>query len=557
MFLGQTIESVLSNARGDTEIIVALDGQWPVVPLAPHPQVTVLYWPESIGQRAATNRAARVSEAKYVMKLDAHCAVGPGFDVIMMADMQDDWTMVPRMYNLHAFDWVCQDCGERRYQGKSGPCTECGGETEREIIWRPKPSPDTTAMTFDRRLKFQYWSSYKSRQGDGNLVETMSLLGACWMLTRDKYFELNICDEGHGGWGQQGTEVACKTWLSGGRLVCNKSTWFSHMFRTQGGDFGFPYPMSGKETGAARTYSQRLWRADNPSEMPKWDGAIYPLQWLIDKFSPVPEWDEPAPAVPMEEFGEGLTISMAPEEAPSCEEAGLTKGILYYTDNRLDAKIMRTCQEHLKAIGLPVISVSLAPLDEFGYNIVIDAKRGNLTMFRQILAGLEAMDTDIVFFAEHDVVYHPSHFEFTPDAPDVFFYNQNVWKVHAKTGQALFHYSNHTSQLCAYRTLLLEHYRKRVAMVEEHGFSRKMGYEPGTHGRAERVDDYGHKTWMSDVPNLDIRHRRNLTKSRWSRDLFRNQKYTEGWTLADEVPGWGQTKGRMEELLWDAQAKSN
>jgi len=547
MFLNQTINSVLDNAEADTEVIVVLDGQWPVEPVPDHPKVTLVYCSESIGQRAATNMAARLSRAKHVMKLDAHCSVGPGFDRIMLEDMQDDWTMVPRMFNLHAFDWVCRECGQRRYQGPSGPCKKCGGDTERDILWHAKSNPDTTAMRFDSNLKFAYWRDYKKRQ-KGDLVETMSILGACWLLTRDRYFELDICDEGHGGWGQQGTEVACKTWLSGGRLICNKKTWFAHMFRTQGGDFGFPYPISGKQTQAARRYSWDLWNLENPSEMPKWDKAIHPLQWLIDKFAPVPEWEDARGPAEEEQ------IAVPSDESGYCEGTGspseeqVRKGIVYYTDNRLDPVIMEAVQKQLMKAGLPIVSVSLKPID-FGENIVIDAKRGNLTMFRQILAGLERIDVEVVFFAEHDIMYHESHFDFTPERNDVFYYNQNLWKVDAETGKALFHYSNHTSQLCASRKLLLEHYRKRVAMVERDGFSRRMGYEPGTHRREERVDDYGHETWMSDAPNLDLRHKHNLTKTRWSKDQFRNQRYTKGWTIADSVPGWGQTRGRMKEIL--------
>ena len=86
-------------------------------------------------------------------------------------------------------------------------------------------------------------------------------------------------------------------------------------------------------------------------------------------------------------------------------------------------------------------------------------------------------------------------------------------------------------------------------MVEADGFTRRMGFEPGTHGRAERVDDYKCDTWMSDRPNLDIRHGQNLTQTRWSKEQFRNQRYTKGWAIAGEVPGWGQTEGHMTELL--------
>lgn len=523
-FLARTIEDILEHVEGDTEIIAVLDGAWADPPIRDHPAVTLVYHPVSVGQRAATNEAARLARGQYVMKCDAHCSFDQGFDVKMLADMQPGWTMVPAMRNLHAFDWVCEHCTHRKYQGPTpGACEKCGSKMKRDILWKAKTNPHTTAMRFDRNLKFQYWRAYKKRQS-GDLVDTMSILGACWMLTKDKYFELNVCDEGHGSWGQQGTEVACKTWLSGGRVVCTKKTWFAHLFRTQGGDFGFPYPLSGKDTGQARKYSQELWNMDKPNELPKWDKAVHSLSWLIDKFAPVPDWE---------------VIKAEPKP---------TKEVVYYTDNRLDPRIMEAVQHQLERSKLSIISVSLKPL-YFGDNFVLDAERGALTMFRQILAGLEASTADIIFFAEHDVLYHASHFEFTPERHDVFYYNQNSWRVDSVSGQALFHYASSTSGLCAYRELLLEHYRKRVALVEQDGYTNRMGYEPGTHGRAERVDDYKAETWMSSQPNLDIRHRHNLTKTRWSKDQFRNKKYTRGWTEADAVPGWGQTGGRMEEIF--------
>lgn len=529
MFLARTVEDILEHIEGDTEVIVVLDGAWADPPVQDHPRVTLVYHPESVGQRAATNEAARLSSAKYVMKVDAHCSFDQGFDVKMMADMQDHWTMVPKMYNLHAFDWVC-DCGNKRYQGPTKPCEQCGGEMHREMIWHAKRNPETTAMRFDRELKFQYWGGYKKRQA-GDLVDTMSLLGACWMLTREKYWELNICDEGHGSWGAQGTEVACKTWLSGGRLVCTKRTWFSHLFRTQGKDFGFPYKLKGSDVRKARQYSKKLW-IDG-----EWEGAKHPLSWLIEKFAPVPDWDEP--------------MNETTNEPASIAATGpVSKGLVYYTDNRLDEQIMFACQTQLEASrnGYDLTSVSLRPM-LFGQNITVDAKRGRLTMFKQILAGLEASSADVIFLTEHDVLYHPSHFEFTPPRKDVFYYNQNRWMVDAETGRALHHLANSTSGLCAYRELLLEHYRKRVEIVERDGFSYRMGFEPGTHNRAERVDDYKAKTWMSEHPNIDLRHKHNLTPSRWSKSEFRNQRYTKGWTEADAVPGWGVTKGRMDEFL--------
>lgn len=501
MFLARTVQDLLENIEGNTEIIVVLDGAWSNPGMPQHERLTVVYFPQSIGQRAATNQAARLSKAKYLIKVDAHCAFDKGFDVKLMADMEDDITMVPVMRNLHVFDWVCKN-GHRRYQGPSGPCTECGEETTRDIVWIPKDSPRSTSYCFDKTLHFQYFGEYKPKQ-IGDLVETMSLQGSFFMLTREKYWELDICDEGHGSWGQQGVEVACKTWLSGGRVICNKKTWYAHLFRTQGSDFGFPYPNPGVEK--ARAYSRDLWLNN------KWPKAIRPLSWLIEKFNP-PYWDT-------------------------------SVGILYYTDNTLNEKIMKQCQDQIRlgAKGNRIVSVSLKKID-FGDNITLPLERGYLTMFKQILAGLEQLDTDIVFFCEHDVLYHPSHFDFRPPRKDVYYYNMNCWQLRASDGHAVYYDCKRLSGLCADRLFLIQHYKERIRRVEAEGFTRKMGFEPGTHNRAERVDDFKAEGWRSEYPNIDIRHDGNLTSSRWDPSQFKDQRNCQNWQESDGViPGWGLT----------------
>jgi hypothetical protein len=173
-------------------------------------------------------------------------------------------------------------------------------------------------------------------------------------------------------------------------------------------------------------------------------------------------------------------------------------------------------------------------------------------MTKQILAGLEAMNTDIVFFCEHDLIYSPTHFDFIVNLDDVYWYNENVWKVRSSDGQALFFHTKQTSGLVAYRRLLVGHYRKRVERIEKEGFSRSMGFEPGCHHLPNGVDNNLAREWMSPQPNVDIRHADNLTWSRFKPEQYRSQRSIRGWTLADEVPGWGRTKDRFWDWLKEA-----
>lgn len=513
IFLAKTIQDILANARGSVEVIAVLDGAWADPPIADDPRVTLIYHPVSVGQRAATNEAARMATGKYLMKCDAHCAFAPGFDVEMLALMAPDITMVPVMRNLHAFDWVCEE-GHRRYQGPSGPCEKCGKPTMMDVVWIAKNSPQSTAYRFDRNMHFQYWNDWGKRQ-QGDLTETMSLQGSCFLLTREKYFELDICSEEFNSWGQQGVEVACKTWLSGGRVMVNRRTWYAHMFRTQGGDFSFPYPNPETKIQENRELSRELFERDG------WPGARRSFTWMIEHFNP-PEW----------------------KIQPAAKEK---KGIVYYTDNRLERGIAQACRQQLKKAGLPIVSVSLEPLD-FGQNICLPLKRGYLTMFRQILAGLEASKAEVIFFAEHDVLYAPGFFDFVPPDPGRVYYNTNVWHVRASDGHALYYTAKRLSQLCAYRDVLIEHYRKRVERVEREGFSMRMGFEPGTHNRPERVDDLKSDAWAALLPNLDIKHALNLTPARWSRDQFRDQRNCRDWKEAESVAPWYKA-GEFDRLL--------
>lgn len=278
-FLCRTVEDILANIEANTEVIVVLDGEWANPPLEQHDRLNVIYLSESIGQRAATNLACKVASGKYVMKVDAHCAFDKGFDRKLIEDMQDDWTVAPQMRNLHAFDWVCLD-GHRRYQGPSGPCKKCGKKTTKKMVWIPRAGTRTHSYSFDSQPHFQYFSEYKKRQ-KGDLVESMSLQGSCFMMTRAKYWELNICDEAFGSWGSQGIEVACKTWLSGGKVIINKKTWYAHMFRTQGGDFGFPYRITGSDQEKAKAHAREVFFNQT------FKGQIYPLRWLVEKFWPI------------------------------------------------------------------------------------------------------------------------------------------------------------------------------------------------------------------------------------------------------------------------------
>ena len=297
MFLARTVEDILKNIEANTEIIIVLDGAWADPGVPQNDRVNIIYVPEAIGQRAATNLACKASKAKYVMKLDAHCSFDKGFDRKMIEGFKkigDNVTMVPIMRNLWAYDWKCYKCGWKKYQGPTPEkCPDCGRihRIHRKMLWIGKERPQSVSYCFDASPHFQYFNEYKKRQEYKEAIktgftETMSLQGSCFMCTRDKYWELKLCDEEFGSWGNQGIEVACKTWLSGGKVLVNHSTWYAHLFRTQGGDFSFPYKQKGNDVSRTKArVRKQIWLNRLPKQK-------RPLSWLIKRFMPVPGWTE-------------------------------------------------------------------------------------------------------------------------------------------------------------------------------------------------------------------------------------------------------------------------
>jgi hypothetical protein len=198
--------------------------------------------------------------------------------------------------------------------------------------------------------------------------------------------------------------------------------------------------------------------------------------------------------------------------------------------------------------GFPTISVSQKPID-FGKNIVMPLEKSVLSMYKQILRGIEeTVDTDFIFLVEHDLLYHPSHFDFTPPDKSFYYYDRNRWCVDADTGKAVFYHSNVPSLLCASRDLLIAHFRMKVNFVSEHGHKSKYGFSPPK-GLPKEMRTGEYKTYFSEFPCIDIRHGNSLTRRRMNKSDFRNERSCRGWTEAEEVPFWGRTLGRFDELL--------
>lgn len=260
VYLEKTIHSVLDNAWGEVEVLVVLDGYIPDPQIITNDnRVRFIHNEKSIGQRQCINQAARLAKGAYIMKLDAHCALDKGFDVKLAKDCQYNWTVIPRMYNLDIKTWLPK--------------------------WHKLTDYMYIGINEKNELRSLYYTGdeyFRKHKNKKKIDITMGCMAPCFFMRKDRFWELGGCDESHGGWGSQGIEVACKAWLSGGKLVVNKNTWFAHWFR---GNIGFPYDISGGDVNRARKYSEDLWLNN------KWEKQVRPFQWLVAKFTP-PNWGD-------------------------------------------------------------------------------------------------------------------------------------------------------------------------------------------------------------------------------------------------------------------------
>ena len=237
------------------------------------------------------------------------------------------------------------------------------------------------------------------------------------------------------------------------------------------------------------------------------------------------------------------------------EKLDVHKGIIYYTDSRIDDPIKSVVMKQLLLTELPIVSVSLEEMN-FGRNIVVEGERGYITYTKQIVTALEWSSAEYVFFCEHDVLYHQSHFDFTPPRDDTYYYNTNDWRWDYPNDR-LIRYDGLTSlsQLCVNRKLALDQFKRRLAKIKELGeeafstrepdIARKWGYEPGTKKtRNGGFSDDKSERWQSEFPNIDIRHKGTFSPPKTTLESFKH--LPTGWveTKVDLIEGW-----KLKEIL--------
>lgn len=278
-YLQKTIDDLLVKAEGEIEIIVVCDGTWPDPALKSNPKVIQIHHGthfENYGMRTSINRGIAISHGDYIMKLDEHCMMDQGFDKKLIADCGEDTVVIPRRWRLDADEWkLTTDLGDHR------------GPVDYMYIAYPYERP------FDKTcgLHGAEWRQQQLDKQDILIDDTPSMQGSCYFTTRkywDKILPKGLKPTNYGQFTQEAQEITLTAWLSGGRVIVNKKTWYAHMHKgKRGKGYGFSNEqykrhMEGTERG--RVYCIDYW-LHTKDFMHDW-------KWFVEeKFPTMPGWE--------------------------------------------------------------------------------------------------------------------------------------------------------------------------------------------------------------------------------------------------------------------------
>jgi len=260
-YLVKTVVGLLENARGPIEVIVVLDGYYPKGYEWNDDRVVAVHLGSDknpLGMRACINAGMRVANGEYIMKLDEHCMVDEGFDAKLKADCEDNWIVVPRRYRLNADEW--------------------------KIIEDGRPPIDY--MYIENKggyLHGNIWNERHYQRKDVLIDDLMTFQGSCWFLKK-KFWNEKIGpmdDANYGPFANEAQEIGNKAWLSGGRVVVNKKTWYAHWHRDRRG-YGFTNEQQrrfSESVAKGRAYSADYWLNN------RWPERVYDYEWLLKRFN--------------------------------------------------------------------------------------------------------------------------------------------------------------------------------------------------------------------------------------------------------------------------------
>lgn len=255
-YLQQTIDSLLSNAGTEIEIIVILDGYWANPPIKDDKRVVIIHNTEPKGMRAGINSAVAIAKGNFLMKADAHCMFSNGFGKELINVCKDNWVIVPRRYPLDPEKWIQEERNDSKY-------------------------PIDYEYIHPLDLHGVEWRQRRDERKDIMIDETMTAQGSCWFMKKTHFeFIEGLDEENYGSFFLEFQEISFKTWLSGGKVMVDKNVSYHHWHKTDGRG----YSLKPGEREKAVDFIKK-WKNGTA-----WSKQSIPFEEMINRFKPIPGW---------------------------------------------------------------------------------------------------------------------------------------------------------------------------------------------------------------------------------------------------------------------------
>jgi len=282
-YVSNTVDSIMENATGDIEVLVLLDSYWPIPPIKDYPNLTIVHKPKVGGLRHSVNLGVQLAKGKYICKTDDHCIFGKGFDEILQQDMEDNWLVNPSRYALDEKKWE-KGRGPTEYLFITYPYKEDNlyGNGLHGKKWIGQDG-------FGKNMGWDefYWREINWK--DKLIDDMMTFQGSFWFMAKEHYLRIGMLDEVHCDLMEnEPQELGFKTWLSGGRCIVNKKTFYAHMHKNERelDSHGRTWKLSYDAMRATGRFQAWYWMMD------KWPSATRKMRWFVEHFWPIPGWPE-------------------------------------------------------------------------------------------------------------------------------------------------------------------------------------------------------------------------------------------------------------------------
>jgi hypothetical protein len=274
-YVYETVEDIFEKASGDIEVIVTLDGYRPDRIFRERPNLRVIHLDSPGGMRHGINSMVGMAQGEYILKCDDHVCFGEGFDEILQQDMENNWLVTPTRYRLNPDKWD-RHSEAIEYLYLTFPYTHDrlygSGFHGKKWIGKDGIGKDMGKTQY-------YWMENARKHIKIDDIQIMQ--GSGWFTTKKHYESIDGLDEVHCSFFQEANELCFKTWMSGGRCVVNKNTWYAHWHKNESPRFG----LSLKAKHEVERFSTWVWMND------KWPKATKTISWFANsKFYPIPGW---------------------------------------------------------------------------------------------------------------------------------------------------------------------------------------------------------------------------------------------------------------------------